>query len=161
MNEQPLQQAIKAMELLDLYLNDSHLQREKNFDLHHPSEAMRQQSKLTVSGDLLQKESETDGSVQHYLRGFVSFGLRFVSAETSSNDDEPETLAELRATFAVLYQMEHELADEVIQEFIQHNMVHNAWPFWREHAIRVFSEAKLPRPQIGLFKPSATAEKHK
>lgn len=157
MNEQALQDAIQSMELLDIYLNEGQLQRSHDFDLHFPAEAMRQQSKLSVSGDILSKEADDAGAHQLYLRAFVSFGLRFVpKANNDSNDQSP--LAELTATFAVLYQMSQELPDDVIQQFIQHNVVHNAWPFWREHAIRVFSEAKLPRPQIGLFKPSASSD---
>lgn len=119
---------------------------------------MRQQSKLSVSGDLLSKEPESGGENELYLRAFVSFGLRFVGTEETKENNDQSPLSELTATFAVIYRMSRELSDDTIQEFIQHNVVHNAWPFWREHAIRSASEAKLPRPQIGLFKPRADPE---
>jgi len=131
---------------------------QRSVDLHYPADEMRQQSKLSVSGDLISKEAESGGADELYLRAFVSFGLRFVRKEETTENSDQGPLSELTATFAVIYRMSRELPDDTIQEFIQHNVVHNAWPFWREHAIRSASEAKLPRPQIGLFKPRAESE---
>mgnify|MGYP000591869886 CR=1 FL=1 len=155
MNNPAVQDAIESMELLDLYLNDSQVQRSRDFDLHYPIDEMRQQSKLSVSGELLSKQAEDGGADELNLRAFVSFGLRFVRAEEDADHNDEKPLSELSATFAVIYRMSRELPDETIQAFIQYNVIHNAWPFWREHALRTASEAKIPRPHIGLFKPKS------
>lgn len=46
----------------------------------------------------------------------------------------------------------YELNENALKEFIQFNSLHNIWPFWREHALRVASLANLPKPQIQLMR---------
>lgn len=62
-------------------------------------------------------------------------------------------LAEIEASFCAIYACSERLADNEIKEFVGFNATHNVWPFWREHALRMSAEARLPRPNIPLMRP--------
>ena len=103
-------------------------------------------------------EEATEAS-GYLLRVLVTFGVRFVTgleatAEQSDTEGEPEILAEIEAVFCAMYHCREEIPEDDLQEFLRFNVVHNTWPFWREHALRMAAEAKLPRPAIPLMKPA-------
>lgn len=61
-------------------------------------------------------------------------------------------LAQIEACFIAKYHQSKNVSEEAVSEFVQFNVVHNVWPFWREHAFRTAVQAKLPTPIIPLFK---------
>jgi len=155
MDRKLLGEAIKKMELLDIYLNESKLTRDKDFDSGAPAQTLRQQNKLAVKADILGTEDNPDDK-SGLLRALVTVGLRFVSSPDQNDDkanEKPVVRAEIEATFCALYRYSEEMTDDEIAEFLRFNAVHNVWPFWREHALRVSAESKLPRPSIPLMKP--------
>lgn len=155
MDRELIREAIKKMELLDIYLNEGRLARDKNFDSGTPLQEIRQQNKLSVTADILgtEKDAEERGGL---LRALVTVGLRFVPNFDESIEESGRALtvhAEVEATFCAVYRYSEKMTDDEIAEFLRFNAVHNVWPFWREHVLRVSAEAKLPRPSIPLMKP--------
>lgn len=155
MDHELIREAIKKMELLDIYLNEGKLTRDKNFDSGVPVQQIRQQNKLAVTADILGAEEDTDEG-SGLLRALVTVGLRFVPDLDENSDESDSALAvhaEVEATFCAVYRYSEKMTDDEISEFLRFNAVHNVWPFWREHVLRVSAEAKLPRPSIPLMKP--------
>lgn len=158
MDRELIGKVIENVELVDIYLNDGSVERDKNFDQGTAPENIQQQSKLSVSADILTGDAGKDE--EFVLRALVIAGVRFVAKpeskeamEESSDKAGSTVLAEIEATFCALYRYKEDLSDDELNEFLSFNAVHNVWPFWREHALRVASEAKLPRPNIPLMKP--------
>lgn len=82
----------------------------------------------------------------------MSAGVRYVVLDAEVAEDEI-VLAEIQASFCAVYRCSEPLSDNELREFVEHNVTHNVWPFWREHALRLSAEAKLPRPLVPLMKP--------
>lgn len=159
MDRELLNKAIASMELMDIYLNESSIKRDKEFDHGYPTQELLQQNKLLVTADILGTEGHKQGNV---LRALVTAGARFVakdhSGEPPSEAGAQKVLAELEASFCAVYRYDIELTDDELGEFLRFNAVHNVWPFWREHALRMAAEAKLHRPSIPLMKPKGVSE---
>ncbi|WP_153045474.1 hypothetical protein [Marinobacter salexigens] len=131
------------------------LTRDKNFDSGISLQQIRQQNKLAVTADILGTEEDVEEK-SGLLRALVTVGLRFVSASDEGEEESDGAVAvhaEVEATFCAVYRYSEKMTDDEIAEFLRFNAVHNVWPFWREHVLRVSAEAKLPRPSIPLMKP--------
>lgn len=156
--------AISKLNLKDIYLNESKLVRDRNFTFESSQDGIYQQELLTVEAEELVPDDET---FPNLLRCFVTVGARFVrdladsSDETTHNEDSVEELAKIEASFCVLYEKNDDIADECIKEFMKYNVVHNVWSFWRQHAFSAAREAKLPLPEVPLYKPKAKTENDK
>lgn len=161
MDRKLIDRVIEHLELVDIYLNDGSVERDKNFDHGSGVGNIQQQSKLSVTADILSDDSGEDDVF--LLRALVTAGVRFVArtedkkslaaADADANVADTPVLAEIEATFCALYRYKEEFSDDELNEFLSFNAIHNVWPFWREHALRVAAEAKLPRPHIPLMKP--------
>ncbi|MEX0606016.1 MAG: hypothetical protein WD623_13995 [Marinobacter sp.] len=161
MDRKLVDKVIEHVDLVDIYLNNGSVERDKNFDQGAASADIQQQSKLSVSADILAGDGGEDEVF--LLRALVTAGVRFVArpespeskvrVEGGSDSADSEVLAEIEATFCALYRYKEDLSDDELNEFLSFNAIHNVWPFWREHALRVAAEAKLPRPSISLMKP--------
>lgn len=158
MDRKLVSKVIEHVELVDIYLNDGSVTRDKNFDQGAVPADLQQQSKLSVSADILAGDA---GEAEVFLlRALVTAGVRFVAKpesrenmEEGSDTPGSAVLAEIEATFCALYRYKEDLSDDELNEFLSFNAIHNVWPFWREHALRVAAEAKLPRPTVPLMKP--------
>lgn len=158
MDRKLVEKVIEQVELVDIYLNDGSVKRDKNFDQGTVPANLQQQSKLSVSADIL--AGSANESDVFLLRALVTAGVRYAEKPGSKENFEGSgdtaglaVLAEIEATFCALYRYKEDLSDDELNEFLSFNAVHNVWPFWREHALRVAAEAKLPRPTIPLMKP--------
>jgi hypothetical protein len=150
MDKELIGEAIKSLELIDIHLYSTSIARFEEISSDNYPEGMAQQNKISIKAEFLEREDDSDGSALIHAK--VEFGLRFVE---ENEESEINTLAEIEACFIVKYQKLQEVSDEAINEFMQFNVVHNAWPFWREHAFRSAAQAKLPTPMISLFKPAS------
>jgi hypothetical protein len=150
MDKELIGEAIKSLELIDIHLYSTSIARFEEISSDNYPEGMAQQNKISIKAEFLEREDDSDGSALIHAK--VEFGLRFVE---ENEESEINTLAEIEACFIVKYQQLQGVSDEAINEFMQFNVVHNAWPFWREHAFRSAAQAKLPTPMISLFKPAS------
>lgn len=149
MDKQLIEEAIDALELIDIHLYSASVKRFEEIDSIHYPDGMSQQNKLSVSADFLESVDEND--TYRLIQAKVAFGLKFI---IESTDAEITQLAEIDACFVAKYHQSKEISDEAISDFIKFNVIHNVWPFWREYAFRTAAQAKLPTPMIALYKPN-------
>ncbi|HIF9162567.1 TPA: hypothetical protein ACX6PK_003439 [Photobacterium damselae] len=148
MNKELIKQAIEALELIDIYVYSSSVNRHHDIYFDSYPEEMEQQDKLGVEGYRI----ESDDTEYKMIRAKIKLGSRFIERKTSEiEDDVIDVLAEIEANFIAEYSVHGEVSEESLREFMKYNAVHNVWPFWREFAFRNASEAKLPRPIIPLM----------
>jgi hypothetical protein len=150
MDKELIGEAIKSLELIDIHLYSTSITRFEEISSDNYPEEMGQQNKISIKAEFLEKEDDSGGF--RLIHAKVEFGLRFIE---ENEESEIKTLAEIEACFIVKYHQQQEVAEEAIDEFMQFNVVHNAWPFWREYAFRSAAQAKLPTPMISLFKPAS------
>lgn len=153
MDKQLIAEAAEKVEIVDIYLYSFAVNRQDEIHQNHIPDGMVQQDKLAVSVDILEPVEPDEENVNSILRARIDYGVRFVILSESSNEDSVHVLAELTACFAATYRYQDGLSEAAISEFMQYNAVHATWPFWREHALRMSAEARLPRPTIPLMKP--------
>lgn len=150
MDKSLINHAVECLELLDIFLYSSKVNRFEEIYHDDYPEGMGQQSKLSITADLLQSIPVDDEDSHQIIQAKLTFGNRFV--KKGEKKDEYIPLAEIEACFVAKYFLKSELTEEAVKEFVKHNSVHNVWPFWREHAFRMSNEAHLPNPKIGLYK---------
>lgn len=148
MDKKLIEEAIESLELMDIHLYSTSVKRFEDIDSERYPDEMSQQNKISVSAEFLEPVDEKDSS--RLIHAKVEFGLKFILENANS---EVTNLAEIDACFVAKYHQTNEVSEEAISEFMKFNVVHNVWPFWREHAFRMASQAKLPTPMISLYKP--------
>jgi len=148
MDKQLINEAIAVLDLMDIHLYTTSVKRFEDINSENYPDDMSQQNKISVNADFLEPEDKNDSS--RLIHAKVEFGLKFF---VESTEAEITTLAEIDACFIAKYHQSKEVSEDAINEFMIFNVVHNVWPFWREHAFRVAAQAKLPTPMISLYKP--------
>lgn len=147
MDEKLLMEATPAMELLDLHLYTCSLERaDCDYDIFSPEIKKNQKNSAEINADIFEPIEKTEDSFQ-LLNIKVSLKVALYNQE---NQEKP--LYTISACFLAKYVQRYELNENALKEFIQFNSLHNIWPFWREHALRVASLANLPKPQIQLMR---------
>ncbi|MFU1569559.1 hypothetical protein [Aeromonas veronii] len=142
--------AMDALELMDIHLYSSSISRFTDITADSYPKDMKQQNKLSVSAEYLEPEEPQNG--ERVINAKVTFGYRYIG------DDEDQVLAELESSFIAKYHQDKPVPEQAIEEFMTYNVVHNVWPFWREHAFRLSIEANLPKPIISLYKKKPTSK---
>ena len=150
MDKELISQAIKSLELIDIHLYSTSITRFEEITFDSYPDEMGQQNKISIKAEFLEKADDSDD--MRLIHAKVEFGLRFIE---ENEKDEVKTLAEIQACFIAKYHQLAEVSEEAISEFMHFNVVHNVWPFWREHAFRSAAQAKLPTPMISLYKPTS------
>lgn len=149
MENELISEAINSLDLIDIHLYSASISRFEEISSDNYPEEMGQQNKISIKAEFLEKEDNSNDSRLIHVK--VEFGLRFIE---ENEESEINTLAEIEACFIVKYLQTQEISEKAINEFMRFNVVHNTWPFWREHALRSAAQAKLPTPMIPLFKPA-------
>lgn len=153
MDRSLISQAIKAVDLLDIYLHSSSVERDDDITDDHYPDDMIQQNRLNISADFYEPEDESV-KCKRLIHAKVTLGVRF----GVKVDGEVQVLSEVKACFIAKYAQTLEVSEDAISEFMKYNVIHNVWPFWREHAFTTAAEARLPRPMISLFKDQPMPE---
>ncbi|BBW92529.1 hypothetical protein PS1M3_26160 [Pseudoalteromonas sp. PS1M3] len=149
MDKKLIREAIRSLELMDIYLYSMSVKRFEDIDAEHYPDEMSQQNKVSISAEFFEPVDEKESA--RLIHAKVEFGLKFI---LENADSEVTNLAEIEACFVAKYHQANEVSEEAINEFMKFNVVHNVWPFWREHAFRTAAQAKLPTPIISLYKPN-------
>ena len=89
----------------------------------------------------------TDHS-QHLLRVLLSYGVKWVSEEDSSQE-----LAIIEAKYIAEYKLKKVISDDAIDAFCLKNTGHNVWPYWRELVATTTQRLGLPHLTLPLQKP--------
>lgn len=154
MDKELIEAAIDALELVDIHLYSTSVKRYESISDERYPEDMLQQNKFSVDVEFLESE-EKENIGTRIINAKVSFGLRLM---VEKENDEMTSLSEIESCFLAKYFQNKELSEEAVSEFMKYNVIHNVWPFWREHAFRISAEAHLPKPIISLFKPQPTSK---
>lgn len=151
MNKSLISKASKKLELLNIVLHNSSLERCDLDPFLYP-DTVEQQSMLSISSEEASYSNEDDDF--SLFRSYVNFGIRALKVN-SEESEEPEILFTLEATFRVDYMLSEELTNEEAEEFSKFNSVHNSWPFWRRHVFDVVQQADLPKLMVPLMRGMA------
>lgn len=100
---------------------------------------------------------DEDSSAPRRIQYRVNAGARLVLPDDGGDvpeQQEPEVVARVETSFLVTYveKVGAELSDEAIDEFAQHNVPFNVWPYWREVVHASFSRMGLPRVVLPLYR---------
>lgn len=146
MNRSLINEALQNLELLDIFLFSSSVSRfSKITDSSYP-EKMSQEDKLGISAEFLEIVEKGEDSPKKLVDAKVQLAIKYTV------EDNTEVLAEIESCFLARYTLQDGASEEAVDEFMKYNVIHNVWPFWREHVLRISAEARLPRPCIPLFK---------
>lgn len=158
MDARAVRRAQSKLELRDIVLHASSL--EKNDDIEpllYPTR-IRQESEIKVSVDKVSFVDTEDNTIP-ILRANVQLVVR--GFDKDENEDGTPVLFTIRGTYRVDYQEAKELTAQELDAFTKFNSVHNVWPFWRQHVYETVSKASLPRITIPLFRAIPNTPKTK
>jgi len=163
MDEELLQAATSKLEFRDIVLHTCKLDRSPDLDpLLYPA-LVRQRAEHEVVTDRLYFADADDEEVE-ILRNYIRF---LISAFEKPAEDEPSDsvddtlLFSIEAEYRVDYLVIGDLSDEEVEVFSKYNVVHNAWPFWRQHVYQTVRNAKLPHINIPFFRRDPETPKPK
>jgi hypothetical protein len=160
MNKELLNIAIDALAIRDVSLHASRIAIAEEFDPVFPEyEAVNLQfrqgpkgmRRLHVQGPEAQEQIEI--LRVHFECAFRALAPEAAAEETLADDvREPHVLATVEATFAAYYQVNKELEEDAIREFVKRNVGYHIWPYWREYASSVGSRLRLPRFTLPFYR---------
>lgn len=155
MDKSLIDEILNVANLVDIYLFTSKINRDENIDINNIPDNMVQENYVSVSAELAVSDSSANSQadVAGFLKATVEFCAKFLTENTLDNSQLEH--AEIAASFRIVYSLSSIPSDVAINEFLKHQVIHNAWSFWREHAFRMASEANLPKPMIPFFKINA------
>lgn len=135
MNKELLDKAMKLLQLQSVYLIESNLESNRDFDRcnYEPANFDRQ-SFRQVDGARVISPTEILSNDQlnpFFYKFYYIFGVRLVPKELEEIN-ESDVLISITGTFEVTYKASSEVPQESIDEFIKCHVGFNAWPFWRE-----------------------------
>ncbi|MEJ1296363.1 MAG: hypothetical protein RPU63_02605 [Candidatus Sedimenticola sp. (ex Thyasira tokunagai)] len=167
MDKKLIQSASEKLKLVDVVLDQSKLQRNKDIEPRGMSANFSQQNRLDFCAEEI--VFGDDGNELKLLRVSVNLGIRAIKSrdeeveaqEKADGEDEAQEKADgedeaisplflIEAVFRAEYLIEGELSDAEVQEFCHYNAVHNVWPFWRMHVFNTLKLASLPQLNIPL-----------
>ena len=149
MDARAIGRAQRKLELRDIALHTSSLERDDCIDpLLYPVD-VRQESEVKVSVDKVSFVDDEEGTI-HILRAYVQLAMFGIDEDEQSEDKK--ALFTIRGEYRVDYLEIKELTETELDAFTQFNSVHNVWPFWRQQVYETISKASLPRITIPFFR---------
>lgn len=153
--------ATEHLELLDVYLWENSFKRFLDYQPGLHENHIVVLTRQGIKAEILEAESK-QGQKSDCLRALISLGTRGVFApDDSPRTDEESVLFEIEATFAAIYIIVKQPADDDIQDFVKFNCVHNVWPFWRQHVFDTLKRASLPQIVVPLFRGRTQKKKRR
>lgn len=145
-----IQSAIPHVKLRDIVLYEAHLTRGEQPPDPLPKNALLQNLRGVEAAYTPIEDPKPDEGVGT-LQVVVSLGVRMLPEQEKPESEDAKTLFSIEASYVVEYDCAVALDEEVIRDFANFNVVHNAWPFWRQHVHDVIDRARLPKVVIPLF----------
>lgn len=135
MNKELLDEAMKLLRLQSVYLIESNVDSNRDFDryafdpAHYDRQSFRQVDGVRV---IEPSAVSSDGKENpFYYKFYYVFGVRLVSKSVVEVNDS-DVLISITGVFEVTYSSKQKVVQEAIDEFIKCHVGFNAWPFWRE-----------------------------
>lgn len=146
MDKKFIDKEASLIKLRDVFLFESTITRHVHITENWFPQSMFQQTKMSMGVELAEFPGIEDGYEILWVK--IEFGVRFINQDNEGS--KPSPLADIEAVFHAEYKMK-EIEDIPVNkliEFFQQEIVRDVWPYWREHAIRIAAETKLPKPDI-------------
>ncbi|MCG7898006.1 MAG: hypothetical protein JAY85_06065 [Candidatus Thiodiazotropha weberae] len=139
----------------DIYLRDSKLHFNKNFEpkyyIGQLASQLKFQSKGTQTATITEKQGEKEVSIRLF-RAEMELGVRIVDPQISSIEDQDSEKAldcikaELTGNFIAEYIIDiDDIESEALKLFADRNVTYHIWPFWREFVMDMMQRSRLPR----------------
>jgi len=145
-----LQNAIKCLQIRDVYLKDNLNYTVQEFDpkyFEDIDDILIQFKHIVSKSELLSLDE--DNSTINIFRTYIELGCRWVfpTIEPTNNESEdaPEVLAAIESTYVAEYLLEQETSRESLNEFALKNASYHVWPYWRELLASNCSRLNLPK----------------
>ncbi len=138
--------ATKALKLRDIALYQARFERPIKDVGGEELEALQQHKRGVTYA--VGSTGVDDNPEQRLLQVRVSLGTRVVPKTT---EGEPVPLFVIEADYLVEYELNEDLPEEAIRAFAEFNVIHNVWPFWREHVFNIVGRGRLPRLEVPLY----------
>ena len=146
MDKQALEQAIKACAITDVYLRNSTVRLNDEFDPTVPDQRLDVEYRIETKH---REEISRDGV--NLLRVYVDAGLRYLPAKKDEDNKAP-VLAEIAAQFVAVYLISGEKPqEECLNEFAKLNAPYHIWPYWREYAQSLCMRHRLPAVMLPML----------
>lgn len=145
-----IKQATEALRLQDITLHQSSLTRPAPFP-EQPEVSVEQQARVTVHLERLDADSP-NSETPSLMQCAVHLGTRLVADNDDEASADPVVYVEIQAEYRVTYEITVEdLGEEAMTAFAEFNVIHNVWPFWRQHVFDLVQRGGLPRLEVPLF----------
>ena len=157
MDEITAKRAAEKVELRDIVLHEQQLRRASKWDPALGLEIRNHRTDIKVATDEV-VYLDQNGDEFTVLRSLVTMALQADAEnqelETDAHSDGSGdcVLFELKATFRVDYLLNEPLSDPELAVFSKFNVVHNAWPFWRQLVSQTMGAARLPDIVVPFFR---------
>ena len=145
-----IKQATEALRLKEIFLHQSSLSRPTQFP-DQPEVSAEQQARVTVRLERLDPDSAS-AEVASLMQCSVHLGTRLVAAGDEETKADAPVYVEIQAEYRVTYEITVEdLGEEAMKAFAEFNVIHNVWPFWRQHVFDLVQRGGLPKLEVPLF----------
>lgn len=138
-----LQQAIRHLSIVDVYLTASQARHGEGFS---PKAAHALEGLAVQTMHLVRRSEvlETEKADQFVLRVVLGFGVRWVREEDVEGK-EPDIKVLVEADYVAEYLMDERLDQEAIDAFALQNASYHVWPYWREYLMSQCERLRMPR----------------
>lgn len=161
----PIERAVAALTIDDVSIIDAKSHLLEKFEPKYDSRiiSIAYQIKNFVSGFEILDIGE-GSETYSLLKVNIELGARIGHTEQIENED-PEILALIEATFSAYYVIKDEniIEDiEALNEFTQNNAPFNVWPYWREYLTSQLTRMNMPKITLPLMsRPTKARPKSK
>lgn len=141
-----LQDAIKCLNIRDVYMRSSSASLEDNFEPKYDSdlESLQVQFKHVVTHSNVLELEEDEGKTIQLFRVFVELGTRWVFPAGEDDGDE-EVMAHIEGVMVAEYQMDRNPGSDALKVFALNNASFHIWPYWREYLSSQCLRMNLPK----------------
>jgi len=143
MNKELLQQAARVLTPIGVFLRTTTVRIHPAFQPRHGKSDLKVEYKARHISEykLLLEEAEKTGVVSFQFEA----GVRLVDDEVDEAADD-YVKVEMVAVFASEYQLSEAATfdEDAMSEFLNHNVRHHVWPYWREYLQSTCARMGLP-----------------
>lgn len=165
MNKELLKKAHDSLAIEDVYLRESRVILNPEFDPKLAASNFQLQYKLAPK-KITKIEVEHDvGQKWNVIRIETGTGMRLISAGVTqdmlqkSEDVAKHVKIEITAVFIAEYRMtKSDIEKEALDEFAKYNVGYHVWPYWREFVQNMCSRMLLPNIVLPMYSRSPEKE---
>lgn len=150
-NVKEVSDATRHFYLNDISLWDCSFKRDAEFQYDkHTSKTCIIQTFQNLRPEFVEVEVKDEEEDQIMLRVLVKLGIRMIES-SQAEEETPDPIYTLETSFLAEYFVLAPPSEDTFQHFVEFNVVHNVWPFWRQHVFQTLKQASLPVPVVPLF----------